>query len=432
MKNVNGYTLVVLLLFFSSILCAQELQSSSTPEHLILNLTENPSESVAVTWRTKENTKQSVQWLESTASPLIALQAQAKEAKSNTVIYFDGDNDSLVFTCHSVIIDGLYPNTTYLYRVGSEETWSEWLEYKTAGYENEPFSFIYFGDIQNGMKSQWSRVIRKAFVTAPNTGFMVYAGDLINRANNEKDWQEWFYAGGFIHASIPSIMTPGNHDYDGLELDNHWRNQFTLPENGPDMQILEETAYYVDYQNLRIISVDINADNLDEPTEAVGRTVIWLEKVLKENKKKWTIITLHFPFYSTKANRDNAELRNKFQPLVEKYKVDMVLTGHDHAYGRGMKNIKSMTEEGEISGPVYVVSVSGTKQYSADDKGWMTRKAGNTQFFQVISITDKTLNFKTYMATGELYDEFDLIKRKGKTNKLVDKIPDVPERLYTR
>uniref|UniRef100_UPI003216C480 metallophosphoesterase family protein n=1 Tax=uncultured Draconibacterium sp. TaxID=1573823 RepID=UPI003216C480 len=430
MKCYSRYIFVFILLCFTGELVAQEFNGSTTPEHLILNLTENPSESVAVTWRTRENTDQYVQWVEATVSPVVALDNQSKKAKSNTVTYENGKFDPLVVTNHSVYITGLKPNTAYLFRVGSDQSWSEWLEYKTATDENEPFSFIYFGDVQTGIKSQWSRVIRKAYATEPTAGFIFYAGDLINRANSEKDWAEWFYAGGFIHATIPSIMTPGNHEYNKLNLDNHWRNQFTLPQNGPDMELLDETVYYVDYQNLRIISID--ADMMDESSEALEQTVKWLEKTLEENSKKWTILTLHYPFYSTKASRDNAELRNNLQPIIEKYGVDMVLTGHDHAYGRGMKNIKSMTKEGEISGPVYVVSVSGTKQYDSLGKDWMTRKGGNTQLFQVISISNNTLNFKAYMATGELYDEFDLLKRKGQKNKLIDKIPDIPERMYKR
>ena len=33
-------------------------------------------------------------------------------------------------------------------------------------------------------------------------------------------------------------------------ITGHWRAQFALPENGP--KGLEETAYYVDYQGVRI------------------------------------------------------------------------------------------------------------------------------------------------------------------------------------
>jgi hypothetical protein len=31
--------------------------------------------------------------------------------------------------------------------------------------------------------------------------------------------------------------------------------------------------------------------------------------------------------------------------------------------------------------------------------------------------------FDTFTATGELYDAFDLIKQKGKINKIIDRIP---------
>ncbi|MDX1284704.1 MAG: metallophosphoesterase, partial [Draconibacterium sp.] len=258
----------------------------------------------------------------------------------------------------------------------------------------------------------------------------VYAGDLINVTNSEKEWQEWFHAGDFIHATIPSIMTPGNHEYDSTALDNHWRPQFTLPLNGPDHPLLSEVCYFVDYNNLRIISID--ADIMTESHETIELTKNWLESILKNNTKTWTMLTLHYPFYSTKSNRDNPELRRLFQPILEKYNVDMVITGHDHAYGRGMHTVKSMTNEDEISGPMYVVSVSGPKMYDLSDKGWMTRKAGNTQLFQVITIDGKKLNLKAYTASGQLYDEFNLRKRKNKPNKLTNKIPDIPERLYSR
>lgn len=427
MKKIISQSLLLVLVLVGGNAFSQ---SRITPKHIILNLTETPSESVAVTWRTQQATTQFIQWVDDTESPVVPHKSQALEAKSKTVTYHDGDVPPLTVTNYSAIITGLEAGTHYLYRVGSKEAWSEWFEFKTAGLQNEAFSFIYFGDAQNNIKSQWSRVIRKAYTTASDAGFIYHAGDLINHTNAEKEWQEWFCAGSFIHASIPSMMTPGNHEYDSTALDNHWREQFTLPENGPDFDLLSETVYYIDYQNLRIISID--ADIMTESMEAAIKTKEWLERVLAENKCKWTILTLHFPFYSTKENRDNPELRNNFQPIIEKYKVDMVLTGHDHAYGRGMKNISSMTEKGKISGPMYVVSVSGPKMYDLSDKSWMHRKAGNTQLFQIISIDGDELNFKAYTATGQLYDEFDLVKQKGKNNKLVDKAPDTPERLYSR
>ena len=76
-----------------------------------------------------------------------------------------------------------------------------------------PFSFIYFGDAQNDLKSRWSRTIRGAYSKMPKADFLLHAGDLVNRANNDHEWGEWFYAGGWIYGMMPSFATPGNHEY---------------------------------------------------------------------------------------------------------------------------------------------------------------------------------------------------------------------------
>ena len=56
-------------------------------------------------------------------------------------------------------------------------------------------------------------------------------------------------------------MTPGNHEYGkGVILSPQWRPQFNLPLNGP--KGLEETCYFVNYSNLKVISLD--AEQIDE------------------------------------------------------------------------------------------------------------------------------------------------------------------------
>ena len=157
--------------------------------------------------------------------------------------------------------------------------------------------------------------------------------------------------------------------------------------------------------------------------------MVWLDSILTNNPQKWTAITLHYPFFSTKPSRDNPELRARFRPIIEKHNVDIVLQGHDHAYGRGMAGIPSALDSTVSTNTMYVVSVSGPKMYDLAERSWMTRRAANTQFFHVVTVKGDTLNFKAYTATRELYDEFDLIKKSDGTKKLVDKKPDLPEKL---
>ena len=72
---------------------------------------------------------------------------------------------------------------------------------------------------------------------------------------------------------------------------------------------------------------------------------------------------------------------------------------------------------------MYVVSVSGPKQYEAGDKDWMQHKGSNMQLFQNIEINNKVLTLETYTATGRLYDKFVLKKKRNGENKVKDKKP---------
>ena len=91
---------------------------------------------------------------------------------------------------------------------------------RTAHDRPAPFSFIYFGDAQNSVLSHWSRVVRAAYKQAPHAAFSIHAGDLVNTAHRDREWAEWFKAGGWIHASVPSIPVPGNHEYGKVTIDD--------------------------------------------------------------------------------------------------------------------------------------------------------------------------------------------------------------------
>jgi len=77
------------------------------------------------------------------------------------------------------------------------------------------------------------------------------------------------------------------------------------------------------------------------------------------------------------------------------------------------------------------VSVSGPKMYDLTDDRWMDRAAENTQLYQVISVDQKILSYRSYTVTGELYDAFQVVKKKNKPNKIIDQKPqNFPERTF--
>ena len=196
-------------------------------------------------------------------------------------------------------------------------------------------------------------------------------------------------------------------------MTQHWRAQFTLPENGP--KGLEEYTYYTDYQGLRLISLN--------SVEMIDVQAAWLDRVLSDNPNRWSILVFHYPLFSLKKDRDHAELRETWKPILDKHHVDLVLTGHDHSYARS----------GLMDSTVYVTSVAGAKLHEVVRRPWMKRTAEDTQLFHVITVDQEKLVFETRTATGSLYDAFELWKQLGETNRFVDKIPDgVSERARPR
>jgi hypothetical protein len=212
------------------------------------------------------------------------------------------------------------------------------------------------------------------------------------------------------------VPTPGNHEYGWAKLTDHWRPQFTLPENGPPG--LEETCYYLDFQGTRIISLNSN--------EKLAEQTSWLENVLSTRPPtiRWTVVTFHHPIYSTSPGRDNKAVRQAWRPVFDKYGVDLVLQGHDHTYGRSglmrEDNLLSGDQLRTARGTVYAVSISGAKMYALDKLAWATRSAANLQLYQLVRIDGDVLKYESRTARGDLYDAFELRKRPGGGNDLTD------------
>jgi hypothetical protein len=395
-------------------------QASPRPDRILLTWQTDPRSSQTVTWRTDATVKTAqAQVAVADPSPYFTRYAATLTATTESLKTENGP-----VRYHTVNFQSLKPGTLYAYRVGDGTYWSEWFQFRTAAERKEPFSFIFLGDAQTELFSLWSRTLRAAYAAAPQARFMVHAGDLVNKPESDADWQEWFEAGSFILASMPNFFTPGNHEYArtaGLpRLTRFWDPQINLPKNGPPGR--EDVVYYFDYQNVRLIS--LNSYWL------VAEQARWLEKVLKDNPQQWTVVLFHYPVYSA-SGRGTPSLLRHWQPLLDKYKVDLVLQGHEHTYARGTGVPKNTRADSLGTGPVYVVSVSGPKMYSLKDVRWMDRAAENTQLYQIIDVEDQKLVFKAFTVTGELYDGFELRKSPAGTKQLRELLPESsPERHF--
>lgn len=407
---------------------ADTYKPTPVPDRIILNWNGDPATTQAVTWRT-DNSVFSAQAQIAVAEDGAAFKDKAVTIMASSSSEVQG-NQPYTAKFHTVNFENLTPKTKYLYRVGDGVNWSEWFEFSTASDTAEPFSFIYVGDAQHNILEHWSRVIRKAYSNLPEAKFIIHAGDLINQGDADEQWGEWFKGGGWLTGMVPSIMTPGNHEYTKIVLgaksglSQYWRPQFALPENGPAG--FEETVYYTDYQGMRIISLDTNLKFVKLDTQ-----LAWLEEILADNPNKWTVMTFHHPIFAN-SERDNIDIREKLLPLIEKYNVDLVLQGHDHSYARGQ--ISSPSSEtiykDSKSQTVFVISISGPKMNEIFDKNWKENGAQvdnsitNTQLYQLIRVDGDVIKYEARTATGSLFDSFEIHKTPDGEKQIKELIPD--------
>lgn len=394
---------------------AQNSKASVVPDRIMLSIPGNPAKSRAVTWRTSPTSeKPIVQISEASSSPFFENQIQTFEGISS--FWMKGDSTAMG---HKVVLQNLKPETMYTYRVGDGNNWSEWFQFVTASDKNKAFNFIYLGDFQNDIKQYCSRTIRQAYTHFPNAGFILFAGDLVSRST-EDYWSEFFHTGNWIFGTIPSLATPGNHEYDKhgdgqpRTFSKHWNQIFVNPENHPDK--LAGRTYYTDYQGVRFVSLDSPA--MGNKEEHAKNTKVWLEKTLSENPNTWTILFTHYPVYSCSQGRNNETYRNAVKPILEKYGVDLVLQGHDHTYCRG-QNLAGLGENCK-NPPMYMVSVSGPKMYGLNVNKWSDRVASQTQLYQNIEVDKDTISVEVYTVTGQLYDAFKLVKGKNGVNNVIE------------
>lgn len=386
------------------------------PDRVVASPAQEASTGFAVAWRTDASVSQpALQLVLAGDSPDVGV---PRELTATTQAL---TSENGLSHHHRVQIDGLKPDTLYAYRVQGQDTWGSWNHFRTAAPAGTPLTLLYFGDTQNKNLSLVSRVLRQAWRSTPDARLALFAGDLVSGKDgvDDSEWAEWFEAGRWLLEGTAVAPAPGNHEYheefedtpqERRVLGGHWPVTFALPDNGPTATA--KTTYWFDYQGVRVAVID-GTSALDLGT---GRAQAkWLDTVLASNPHPWSIVLIHQPFYSPRAERDNLKLVEQVLPVIRKHKVDLVLQGHDHTYGRRGDTDSTTT-------PVFVVSVAGPKQYRLSDYARRTMKpvGEDTQLYQVLKIDPQHLSYESRTATGRLYDAFELQRDAKGGKRLVE------------
>jgi 3',5'-cyclic AMP phosphodiesterase CpdA len=123
----------------------------------------------------------------------------------------------------------------------------------------------------------------------------------------------------------------------------------------------------------------------------------WFESALKEAQEPWRVVYFHHPLYGNGRRHGSAvDLRVLLEPLLVKYGISVVFTGHDHVYER-LKPQKGIT---------YFVTGSGGKLRKGDVGPGETTAASYDleQAFLIAEVAGDEMFFETISGSGASVD----------------------------
>lgn len=263
--------------------------------------------------------------------------------------------DSSLTTEHIVQLSGLTANTQYFYSIGSS---TQTLQGDTDNYfktfpivgSKQKVRILVMGDM--GTSSGTQQKVLTAYLDYNKNKFTdlwLLLGDNAYNAGLDSEFQNNFFNIYQTNLTKNHVMwpAPGNHDYANRKVrqQDHlisYYDIFSLPQHGEAGGVPSNTeAYYsFDYGNIHFVSLDSYGFEEGDTRlyDTTGPQATWLKQDLEANTQPWTVVFFHHPPYSKGTDSDVdsqlIKIRMKIVPILERYKVDLVLCGHSHLYER--------------------------------------------------------------------------------------------------
>ncbi|MDT3400998.1 purple acid phosphatase family protein [Mucilaginibacter terrae] len=365
---------------------------------------------MAVTWNSAKRTNGIVRYgLDS-----LRLKQQVESAD----IKVKGGNDSSYN--YKAEIKNLNPGTRYYYQCGSEAGgWSAVYTFKTAPIPGKKgkYTIGVWGDTQNNAGNlafeQTSKIVDQ--LAKFPLDLSIHMGDIVENGSVENSWFDFLKIAQPVTSKAPFMPVVGNHDVvnniDQINFQKPFQifyNSFQLPN--------QYLNYSYDYGNVHFVAIN---SGFAQGAAKVGKVLlhqnspdyIWLEKDLSAARKNknvtWIILYTHYPVYSFGVSHIQ-EWQHNLSPILDRYKVDLCLSGHRHVYERH-KAIRTNAEEDLKFGSYYDHS-NGTVYITNGSSGGSLQGVGGFNMSSIVfTPKEKTFTYAIMTVDGNSihYDVYD-------------------------
>nr|CCA27923.1 calcineurinlike phosphoesterase putative [Albugo laibachii Nc14] len=274
--------------------------------------------------------------------------------------------------------------------------------------------------------------------------FLLHVGDVGYALGFGLRWDYFMKMIEPVATHVPYLVSVGNHEHDytrggkshdpsgavgpdgGMNFQPSWGNfkrdsagecsvplyhRFHTPENGRGL-----FWYSFDYGPIHIIQMSSEHD-----WRRGSEQFLWLEEDLKQVNRSvtpWIVLTIHRMMYTTQVGEAgdlvvSYHLRMELEDLLFKYKVSLIIAGHQHSYERSCRVRNGLCLKDDEQGPVHIVV--GTAGAHLEQNGF-SPSIGKWSVSHVVdwgylrfSVTNQRMQMQFVLSrTGDVFDQVDI------------------------
>jgi len=250
--------------------------------------------------------------------------------------------------------------------------------------QDKSVRFAVIGDSGTGEREQYEVAQKmEAYRQATKFDFVIMLGDNIYGSHSPQDFARKFEQPykPLLDAGVKFYASLGNHDDPNTE-------RLYKPFN------MGGERYY-SFRKGQVAFFALDSNYMD-PAQ-----LSWLDQDLKNSQATWKICFFHHPLYNDGRHHGvDVDLRSRLLPLLQRYGVNVVFSGHEHVYER-------IKPENDI---YYFVLGNSGKLMTNDFRSGGERVKGfdTDQGFMLVEIAGDQLSFQTISRSGETIDSGEL------------------------
>ena len=265
----------------------------------------------------------------------------------------------------------------------------------------DTLTMVILGDVHNTLtRADYLRIAKQC----PDMQCYAQLGDFVER-------EQFYYKQllqrelqGTPFTMLPIMACPGNHEYGKAphrQLPESWFESFTLPQNGPKDGL--GSTYYVDFRNMRFISIDTEDPQL---LSDYTRLNTWVKLTISSACQPWVVVMMHRPVFSSRKGRTNPMVWLSMVYALQD--ADVIFSGHDHTYARRGKVLQNSDEAHE---PVWIGTTSTTKARTPKSHSRMDTIVTGGPYYEQMRVTRHELLIRSNALDGTCIDSIALYKK---------------------